>query len=86
MVLLQRKPDLYQILVEKRDLDNSEFRHLSPSMLGSLVNVRVKGVQKVEWNSGLMIVSIKPKVRRGKKTVHRGPLACENRIRAALRC
>lgn len=87
MVLLHRDGfKEYKILVEARDMESSRFSDVPSTLLGSMIKHRVKGVKKVEFNSGLMIVTINPTVRHGKKLVKRGPLACENRIKSALEC
>jgi hypothetical protein len=87
MVLLKRDGfKEYRILVEAKDLERSRFGGVPLSLLGSIIEHRVKGVKKVEFNSGLVIVTINPTVRQGGKLVQRGPIACENRIQAALEC
>lgn len=79
MVLLKRDGHkTFSFLIEKRDLENSRFNGTPLNLLSSIIKLRVKGVQKIEITSGLMIVTMKP--------LDRGPIACEHRIQAALEC
>ena len=85
MIMLQRNGfDEYRYLVEAKDLEASRFGDTPHGLLKMIVEHRVQGVKKIEFNSGLMVVTINPKVKLGGKYVKRGPLACENRIKSAL--
>jgi len=85
MIMLQRNGfNEYRFLVEAKDLKASRFGDTPSGLLRMIVEHRVKGVKKIEFNSGLMVITINPKVKLGTKLVKRGPLACENRIKSAL--